>query len=233
MWQRFSESARRVIFYAQEEAQRLGHAEVSTEHLLLGLYRNHPGIAFKILERLGVTVEQIRTEIDRVVPTEERRPSQDMKLNSAAKRVIDLAFDSSQRCSDSHIGPEHLFLGLVRQEHGVAARILTKLGVSYEAACEAVESLHDEALKEAGASPASATELPPPPTSDPWAHYTESAKVAILASFQEKKRLGDGRVSAEHLLLAIASDHNSLAAQLLERLGASADQIRREIALGA
>ena len=97
MWQRFTERARRVVCFAQEEAGRLGENYVSTEHLLLGLVRENDSAAARILERLNVSCGQIRSEIEREVTPGDGRLGNEMQLTPRAKRVIDLAYDDALR----------------------------------------------------------------------------------------------------------------------------------------
>src|SRR5579871_2592550 len=104
MWQRFTERARRVVFFAQEEAGRLGESYVSTEHLLLGLTRENDSLAARILDSMGVSLGRIRSEIERQVTRGDGRLGQDMQLTPRAKRVIDLAFDESRQIGNKHIG---------------------------------------------------------------------------------------------------------------------------------
>ncbi len=143
MWQRFTERARKVIFYAQEEAQRLGESQVSTEHLLLGLIRETDSVAARILDRLGVSPQRIRAEIERYAPRGDARLGQEMQLTARAKRVIDLAYDEARQLNNNYIGTEHLLLGLIREGDGLAARVLHKLGVDLERARREVLQLQD------------------------------------------------------------------------------------------
>jgi len=129
MWQRFTTSARKVIFYAQEEAGRLGENYVSTEHLILGLIRENESVAVQILGRFGVSPERIRKEIERQVSHGGGRLSQDMQLTPRAKRVIDLAYEEALRLQNNYIGTEHLLLGMILEGEGLAGRTLTMLGV--------------------------------------------------------------------------------------------------------
>ena len=129
MWQRFTERARRVVFFAQEEAGRLGENYVSTEHLLLGLVRENDSVAARILDRMGVSLGRIRSEIERQVTRGDGRLGQDMQLTPRAKRVIDLAYDEARQLGNNYIGTEHLLLGLIREGEGLAGRVLAKLGV--------------------------------------------------------------------------------------------------------
>jgi ATP-dependent Clp protease ATP-binding subunit ClpC len=143
MWQRFTERARRVIFFAQEEAGRLGENFVTTEHLLLGLVRENDSVAARILERMGVSLNRIRAEVERQVTRGDGRLGQDMQLTPRAKRVIDLAYDEARQLNNNYIGTEHLLLGLIREGEGLAARILAKLGVDIERTRREVMSLQD------------------------------------------------------------------------------------------
>ena len=132
MWQRFTERARRVVFFAQEEAARLGENYVSTEHLLLGLVRENDSVAARILDRLGIPLGRIRAEIERQVTRGHGNLSQDMQLTPRAKRVIDLAYEEARQLNNNYIGTEHLLLGLIREGDGLAARVLVKLGADLE-----------------------------------------------------------------------------------------------------
>jgi len=143
MWQRFTERARKVVFYAQEEAQKFGEGYVSTEHLLLGLVRESDSVAARVLEKLGVSLNRIRVEVEKQLPRGDARPSQDMTLTPRAKRVIDLAYDEARNLNNNYIGTEHLLLGLIREGDGLAGRVLAKLGVELERARREVMALQD------------------------------------------------------------------------------------------
>lgn len=143
MWQRFTERARRVVFFAQEEAGRLGENYVSTEHLLLGLVRENDSVAARILDRMGVSLSRIKSEIERQVSRGDGRLGQDMQLTPRAKRVIDLAYDEARQLNNNYIGTEHLLLGLIREGEGLAGRVLAKLGVDLERTRREVMSLQD------------------------------------------------------------------------------------------
>ncbi len=143
MWQRFTERARRVVFFAQEEAARLGENYVSTEHLLLGLVRENDSVAARILDRMGVSLAKIRSEIERQVTRGDGRLGQDMQLTPRAKRVIDLAYDEARNLNNNYIGTEHLLLGLIREGEGLAGRTLQKLGVDLERTRKEVMGLQE------------------------------------------------------------------------------------------
>jgi ATP-dependent Clp protease ATP-binding subunit ClpC len=129
MWQRFTDRAKRVVFFAQEEAAHLGENYVSPEHLLLGLVREGDSVAARVLDRLGVPPSRVRAEVERRIVRGEGRTTQDMTLDPRARKVLDLAYDEARQLNNNHIGTEHLLLGLIREGDGLAARILSKLGV--------------------------------------------------------------------------------------------------------
>ncbi len=143
MWQRFTERAKKVVFFAQEEAQKFGEGYVSTEHLLLGLVREQDSVAARVLERLGVGLNKIRSEVEKQLPRGDARQTQDMTLTPRAKRVIDLAYDEARNLNNNYIGTEHLLLGLIREGDGLAGRVLAKLGIELDKARREVMALQD------------------------------------------------------------------------------------------
>jgi len=126
---KFTERARRVLTLAQEEAQRLNHNYIGTEHLLLGLVREGDGIAARILNNLGVQLPKVRSAVESIVGRGETMFMGAIGLTPRAKKVIELAVDESRRLNHHYIGTEHLLLGLVREGSGVAAGVLESLGV--------------------------------------------------------------------------------------------------------
>ena len=160
MWQRFTERARRVVFFAQEEAGRLGENYVSTEHLLLGLVRESDSVAARILETLGVSASRVRTEIERQVTKGDGRTGPDMQLTPRAKRVIDLAYDEARQLNNNYIGTEHLLLGLIRENDGLAGRVLAKFGVDLDRTRREVRRLQDQEPATAGARSGASTAAP-------------------------------------------------------------------------
>ena len=129
---RFTQRARRVLAYAQEEAERLNHSYIGTEHLLLGLLREESGIAGKVLRDLNVQYERVTELVERITGPGRRTPFSQIDLTPRTKRVIELAVDEARRLGQHYIGTEHLLLGLIRQGDGVAIDILRQLGVNPE-----------------------------------------------------------------------------------------------------
>src|SRR5947207_7313758 len=143
MWQRFTERARRIIFFAQEEAARMGENDVGPEHILLGLVCENDSVAARILEHLGVPLGRIRSEVERQVTRGHGNLGQDMQLMPRAKRVIDLAYEEARRLNNNYIGTEHLLLGLIREGDGLAARVLVKQGADLKKVQRAVEVIQE------------------------------------------------------------------------------------------
>jgi len=143
MWNRFSEHARRVVFFAQEEAGRWGESYVSTEHILIGLVREDDCMAARILDRIGARLERVCSEIEPLMERGDGRLGQDMQLSPRAKRIIDLAYDESRRLNNDYIGTEHLLLGLIREEEALAGRVLKGFGIDLERTRSEVISLQD------------------------------------------------------------------------------------------
>ncbi len=129
MWEPFTERARRSIVLAQEEAQRFGNNYIGTEHILLGIISEGESLAAKVLESLGVNLAKVRQEVEAIVGRGGQTVQQEMVFTPRAKRVIELAFEEARQLNHNYIGTEHLLLGLIREGEGVAARVLTNLGV--------------------------------------------------------------------------------------------------------
>lgn len=129
MFERFTDRARHVVVFAQEEARRLNHNHIGTEHILVALSIESEGIAGRTLDALGVSVEQIREQIEEIVSRGQSAPSSHTPFTKEAKRALELSLREALQLGDNHIGTEHLLLGLIRQEDDVAVRILERLGI--------------------------------------------------------------------------------------------------------
>jgi len=130
---KFTKRARRALTIAQQEAQRLHHSYIGTEHLLLGLIREEKSAASKVLRDLGVSSDRVEALIEQTVGQGRRPVFGRVSLTPRTKRVIELAVEEARRMGHHYIGTEHLLLGLVRQGDGVAMDVLRKLGVSPDA----------------------------------------------------------------------------------------------------
>ncbi|NLJ68920.1 MAG: ATP-dependent Clp protease ATP-binding subunit [Firmicutes bacterium] len=148
MFGRFTERAQKVIVLSQEEARRLGHSVVGTEHILLGLVAEGHGVAARALQELGA-LDQVRSEVERVIGRGDGITAGQIGFTPRAKRVLELAFDEARQLGHTYIGTEHILLGLIREGEGVAAQVLRNLGADLERVRKQVLSLLGE-----GAAPA-------------------------------------------------------------------------------
>jgi len=132
VFERFTERARQVVVLAQDEARALKHNYIGTEHILLGLLREEEGLAARVLESLDITVEEVRAMVARVVGEGDEVTTGQIPFTPRAKRVLELALREALSLGHNYIGTEHVLLGLVRENEGVAARILLDFGADAE-----------------------------------------------------------------------------------------------------
>jgi len=140
LFNRFTERAQKVLTLAHEEAVRLGHPGVGTEHILLGLVREGEGIAAKALVSLGLSSEKVQKEVEKIIG----RGNGDgagTTYTPRAKKVIELSMDEARKLGHNYIGTEHILLGLIREGEGIAARVLANLGVNLNKARQQVLQL--------------------------------------------------------------------------------------------
>ncbi len=130
--ERFTQRARRVLSLAQEEAERLQHSYIGTEHLLLGLMREEGGVAGRVLSELGLDQRRVEELIERMTSSNRTTGPVQMDLSPSTKKVLELAVDEARRMGHHYIGTEHLLLGLVRQQDGVAIEVLKRLHINPE-----------------------------------------------------------------------------------------------------
>lgn len=153
MFNRFTERAQRVIILAREEASRLRHDYIGTEHLLLGLLREGSGVAIAIIQSLSLDIDTIKKEIEKMAPAGGGGTLilGDVPFTPMAKKSLELAIEEAQVMGLNYVGTEHLLLGLIREGEGIAARSLANLGVTIEKARElAIELLGGTAMSKAG-----------------------------------------------------------------------------------
>ena len=128
-FERFTERARHVVVLAQSEAGSLGHDYIGTEHILLGLLREEEGLAARVLESRDLTVEEVRAQVADLVGRREPITQRQIPFTPHAKKVLELALREALSLGHNYIGTEHILLGLVRENDGVAARVLENFDV--------------------------------------------------------------------------------------------------------
>jgi ATP-dependent Clp protease ATP-binding subunit ClpC len=145
VFERFTDRARLVVVRAQEEARRLGHDHVGTEHLLLALIHDGVGgVGAKALESLGISLQAVRSQVEEIIGRGEQAPSGHIRFTQQARDVLPLAHQESGALGHHYIGTEHILLGLIREADGVAAQVLSGLGADLDGAREQVTRLLDE-----------------------------------------------------------------------------------------
>mgnify|MGYP000061768868 CR=1 FL=1 len=132
MFERFTERARQVVVLAQDEARALGHDYIGTEHILLGLLREEEGLAARVLASLEVELGEVRAQVGRIVGDGENARTGQIPFTPRAKKVLELSLREALALGHNHIGTEHVLLGLVRENGGVASHILDDLGAPAE-----------------------------------------------------------------------------------------------------
>jgi ATP-dependent Clp protease ATP-binding subunit ClpC len=142
MFNRFTERARKVIILAKEEAKRFNHDYIGTEHILLGLLGEGEGVASVVLQKMGLNLQQIRLEIEKIVkPGPPMVVSGDIPFTPTAKKVIELSSEEARSLGHNYIGTEHILLGLIREGEGVASQVLINLGLDLNKVREEIAEL--------------------------------------------------------------------------------------------
>src|SRR5216684_2093499 len=202
---KFTERARKVLSLAQEEAQRFQHNYIGTEHLLLGLVREGEGVAAKVLNNLGVDLNKVRSTVEFIIGHGDRIIIGEIGLTPRAKKVIELAVDEARRLDHHYIGTEHLLLGLLREGDGIAAKVLSHLGVELDKLRMAAEliSWHGRHM------PGGIVSL------------NRQAVEVVSQAAHEARHFGHDYIGTEHLLLGLTRIEESFAAAALQSISIS------------
>jgi ATP-dependent Clp protease ATP-binding subunit ClpA len=160
MFERFTGPARRVVVLAQEEARMFDHNYIGTEHILLGLIREHDGIAAKALESLGISLDAVRHQVSEIIGQGKQAPSGHVPFTPRAKKVLELSLREAQQLGHHYIATEHILLGLIREGDGVAAQVLVKLGADLnEVRQRVIKLLHGYPVEETMSARSAVSEL--------------------------------------------------------------------------
>jgi len=234
-FEKFTERARKVFSLAQEEAQRLNHNYIGTEHLLLGLIREGDGIAARVLTNLGVQLPEVRQAVIDSIGEGKGEVTGDLGLTPRAKKVIELSMDEARRLNNHYIGTEHLLLGLVREGEGVAARVLKEMGVSLEKVRGQVMQVVSQSQSYQQSPPQ--TRKPAEPvtgtamsTNEMMDTFTERARKVFELAHEEAARFNHNYIGTEHLLLGLVREEDGIAARVLANLGVQLPKVRSAVA---
>jgi ATP-dependent Clp protease ATP-binding subunit ClpC len=163
VFERFTERARRVLTFAQEEARRLNHSFIGTEHILLGLIREGDGVGAQALQSLGISLQAVRDQVQETIGTAGTVASGSPPFTPRAKKVLELALREALQLNHSYIGTEHILLGLVREGEGVAATVLVSLGADLPRVRREVNNLMSGAQEAEGVRRGDVPAHPTPP----------------------------------------------------------------------
>ena len=226
---RFNDRAKRVLALAQDEAIRFNHNYIGTEHLLLGLVREGDGVAARVLNSFpGVQLSKVRQAVEFSIGRGDSTKSpSEITLAPETKRVIDLAIDESRKLGHSHVGTEHLLLGIVRDNEGTAAKVLASFGVSLETVRHNVIATLGQPHREAG--PGAPSPAPPQSTRNfagPFDRFNEGAKRVLALAQDEAIRFNHNYIGCEHILIGLIRAQGSVAARTLQTLGVELEKAR-------
>ena len=221
IFERFTERARQVVVLAQEEARTLKHNYIGTEHILLGLLREEEGLAARVLESLDITIERVRGQVVRIVGSGEEVTSGRIPFTPRVKNAFELALRETLGLGHNYIGTEHILLGLVRENEGVAARILLDFDADHEKVRnEVIRMLSAPGVRRPTAASA---ESGPEAAVDPgWLDGLPT----LLKPLGEEIRAELGRApDVGDLLLAVVCMPHTPAAEAMSELGVDVDEL--------
>ena len=213
LFDKYTDRAKRVLMFAQEESRRFNHNYIGTEHLLLGLVRVDKGPAAKALNGMGVDLAKVRSAVEFIVGRGERAEVGDISLTPHARKVIELAAEEARRLGHNYIGTEHLLLGLVAEGEGMATGILESLGAHPSALRSGLEFVVRRRKR------ADETRL----------GFTPGANKALGLAAEEARRLGHSEIGTGHLLLGLVREGEGLGANILQSLGANLQRVRQQV----
>ena len=233
-FERFTDRARRVVIFAQEEARALHHPQVGTEHLLLGFLHEGGGGAATALRSLGLELNRTRAEVEQLNRRGDGMPRGHIPFTHRAKRVLDLSLREALMFGHTYLGTEHLLLGMLREGEGRGTQVLARLGHGPARVRELVVGVLSGGSTPPRArvdwSPAAAG--PPPATGEPWpseAAPTPLAESAPDGVAYEANRRRNARMGTEHVLLWLLSHPEGGALRALRAEGVEVASLRRRL----
>ena len=240
MFERFTERARKVVVLAQNEAERLRHDYIGTEHLLLGLIREREGVAAQALTAAGITVDGVREQVETAVGYGKEPAGAQAPFTRRAKNALEASLNEAMRMGHNYIGTEHLLLGLLRGPDDSAAKMISNLGADPEV-------VRQEVMRLLGEAPGAR------PPRDPgriertrevlrrtfrrnrregpylFQMFTAEGRKVVMLAQDEARRFNHNYIGTEHLLLGSLAYEGSIAARALGALGITLDEARGQV----
>src|SRR5512144_494452 len=232
----FTDRVRKVLQMAREEAARLHHEYVGTEHILLGLIREGEGVAAAVLTNLNVDLEDIQQKIEETVKKGKAAAAAgpDLPYTSRAKKVLELAMKEARELNHTYVGTEHLLLGLIAEGKGIAAQVLVEAGAT-------LDVTRNEVLRILG-SPHSEYQAGEPllrrrpavrkstePTARPTLPITDRARRVLARANDIAAERGSATVSGAHVAIAMLAHGEGLANAALDRLGVDVEALAADL----
>jgi ATP-dependent Clp protease ATP-binding subunit ClpA len=223
---RFNDRAKRVLALAQDEAIRFSHNYIGVEHLLLGLIREGEGVAAHVLDSLGIDLSKARTNVEFIIGRGDgtTAPSE-IVLSPRTKKVIELAVEEARKLGHSHVGTEHLLLGIVREGEGIASGIIESFGVSLEKVREQVIAVVGQQGTDMTSTREAGTAAAPGARVIASAHLLTAAdrldaasQKALARAYWEAGSANEVAVAAHHLLLGLLANHEQWVQKILSDL---------------
>jgi len=230
---RFNDRAKRTLALAQDEAIRFNHNYIGVEHLLLGLIREGEGVAARVLNSLGVDLSKARTSVEFIIGRGDSTTApSEITLSPRTKKVIELAIDEARKLGHSHVGTEHLLLGIVREAGSIGAGVLQSLGVSLDEVRQRVIAVLGQ--QRGGGGEVVQTPVTPADfvaTSSPGMPLDRldgTSRRALARAYWEAGRANEEEVKPHHLLLALVANEEVWIRRVLAQLGVDfADLVAR------
>jgi ATP-dependent Clp protease ATP-binding subunit ClpA len=226
---RFNDRAKRVLALAQDEAIRFNHNYIGVEHLLLGLVREGEGVAARALDSLGVELSKARTSVEFIIGRGDATTTpSEITLSPRTKKVIELAIDEARKLGHSHVGTEHLLLGIVREGEGIASGVLESLGVGLEKVRHQVIATlgQQHPNMDMAAAASEGVSIPPGARYIASSHATPSVdrrvgggQRGLARAYWEAGRANDQEVGPHHLLHGLLASQEVWINKILTELG--------------
>lgn len=246
-FERFTEKAKHVLVFAQQEAEESHHSYIGTEHLLLALMREQDCQAAKILANLSLEIDKVRHTIEATLGRNERPIVQQIIPTSRVQSVFKIAFEESKSQGVTYVGTEHLLIGLLIEGEGLAFHVLEDLGATLERVREELAALpldpeaptpeqpdpHHHVQGRAGWTGYTPLQGPPGSQTPTPQHVTErltpEARSCLVLAEEEGVKAGLGYIGGEHLLLGLLRQGEGRAARVLGLLGLTTDGAREAV----
>ena len=205
MFDRFTDRSRKVMSFSRQNAERLNHDYIGTEHMLLGLVEEGSGVAANVLENLDIDLVKVRLEVEHLVkPGTDVLTMGQLPFTPRAKKVLEFAIDEAREMEHNYVGTEHLLLGLLREQDGLAAQVLMNLGLK-------LEDVRNEVMEFLGSPTKRRVPADAVKARQPY-RFSDSALRALVQARDQAVTRGHGEITPEHLRAAMCSSPSGLRA---------------------